>query len=59
MVCFNMYIFDRAGTCLHYAEWHRPKPVSQGAGSTADDQKQMFGLFWTIGNFVASMDPKE
>lgn len=59
MVCFNMYIFDRQGTCLHYNEWYRPKSVKQGAGTLIDDQKQMFGLFWTISNFAATLDPKE
>ena len=59
MVCFNLYIYDRKGTCLQYQEWYRPKSVKQGAGTLADDQKQMFGLFWTISNFVATLDPKE
>jgi hypothetical protein len=59
MGCFNYYIFDRQGTCVHYYEWSRPKSVKQGAGTLADDQKQMFGLFWTLSNFCATLDPKE
>jgi hypothetical protein len=59
MVCYNFYIFDRQGTCVHYYEWYRPKSVKQGAGTLADDQKQMFGLFWTLSNFCATLDPKE
>lgn len=39
--CFNLYIFNRQGVCLHYQEWYRPKSVKQGAGSQAGDQKQM------------------
>jgi hypothetical protein len=31
----------------------------QGAGTAADDQKQMFGLFWTLSNFTATLDPKK
>lgn len=58
MVCFNLYIFDRQGTCLHYHEWYRPKSVKQGAGTLVDDQKQMFGLFWTLSNFTAALDAK-
>jgi hypothetical protein len=54
-----MYIFDRQGVCLHYQEWFRPKSVKQGAGTLIDDQKQMFGLFWTLSNFAATLDPKE
>lgn len=58
MVCFNLYIFNRQGVCVHYYEWYRPKSVKQGAGTLADDQKQMFGLFWTLSNFTATLDPK-
>jgi hypothetical protein len=59
MVCFNVYIFNRQGVCVHYHEWYRPKSVRQGAGTLADDQKQMFGLFWTLSNFTATLDPKK
>eukprot|EP00879_Flechtneria_rotunda_P003539 GHRR01003773.1.p1 GENE.GHRR01003773.1~~GHRR01003773.1.p1 ORF type:complete len:160 (+),score=34.65 GHRR01003773.1:255-734(+) len=59
MVCFNFYIFDRKGICLYYHEWYRPKSVKQGAGTLIDDQKQMFGLFWTLNNFTATVDPRE
>ncbi|GIL90691.1 hypothetical protein Vretimale_15775 [Volvox reticuliferus] len=59
MGCFNIYIFNRQGTCIYYHEWFRPKSVKQGAGTLQDDQKQMFGLFWTLSNFCATMDPKD
>ncbi|KAG1660226.1 hypothetical protein FOA52_005096 [Chlamydomonas sp. UWO 241] len=58
-LAYNLYIYDRAGKCLHYQEWHRPKSVRQGAGTQADDQKQMFGLFWTLSNFCATLNPKD
>lgn len=51
------YFFDRAGTALHYAEWHRPKPVSAGAGSPADDAKMMFGLLFSLRTLAAAVDP--
>eukprot|EP00798_Chlamydomonas_sp_ICE-L_P000383 gene383-1777_t len=57
MVLYNIYIYDRSGSCIHYHEWYRPKSVRQGAGSADGDQKQMFGLFWTLSNFCATMDP--
>mmetsp|Transcript_15221 Transcript_15221/g.37932 ORF Transcript_15221/g.37932 Transcript_15221/m.37932 type:complete len:165 (-) Transcript_15221:819-1313(-) len=59
MVCYNIYIFNRQGACIYYHEWFRPKSVKQGAGTLADDQKQMFGLFWTLSNFCATLDPKD
>lgn len=59
MVCYNLYIFDRQGACVHYQEWLRPKSIRHGAGTRADDQKQMFGLFWTLGSFCASLNPRE
>ena len=57
MVCFTLYVFDRTGACLAYREWLRPKPVSRGAGTDADDRRQMFGLLWTLANACAALDP--
>jgi Sybindin-like family len=58
MVVHNIYIFGRDGACLYYHEWLRPKPVRDGAGSISDDQKMMFGLFFSLKTFAAAMDPK-
>ena len=55
---FNIYIFNREGVCLYYHEWSRPKPVRQGAGTVTDDQKMMFGLFFSLKTFAAAMDPE-
>lgn len=55
---FNIYIFNREGVCLYYHEWCRPKSVREGAGSVSDDQKMMFGLFFSLKTFAAAMDPK-
>ena len=58
MKYFTLYIFDRQGTCLLYQEAHRTKPVKQGAGTPSDDQKMLFGLFFSLKTFTAAMDPK-
>ncbi len=58
MVVHNIYIFNRDGACLYYHEWLRPKPVRDGAGTQSDDQKMMFGLFFSLKTFAAAMDPR-
>jgi Sybindin-like family len=58
IIAYNIYIFNREGTCLYYHEWSRPKPVQHGAGSEQDDQKMMFGLFFSLKTFTAAMDPR-
>ena len=57
MVCFNMYIFNRNGVCLHYSEWSRPKNVKDGAGTLVDDAKMMFGLLFSLKNVCTAIDP--
>eukprot|EP00198_Chlamydomonas_reinhardtii_P006183 XP_001695519.1 component of TRAPP complex [Chlamydomonas reinhardtii] len=59
MGCFNIYIFNRQGVCIFSHAWFRPKSVKAGAGSQEGDHKQMFGLIWTLGNFCATLDPKD
>lgn len=59
MPAYNIYFFNRQGTCLYYYEWSRPKSVRQGAGTSADDQKMMFGLFFSLKTFAAAMDPRQ
>lgn len=59
MVCFNFYVFDRRGVCLFYHEWSRVKSVKQGVGSQLDEEKQLFGLIWTLRNLAAAINPKE
>ncbi len=59
MVCYNLYVFNRQGTCVAYHEWQRPQSAQQGVGSVAADQKQMFGFVWTMCNLCVALDPKE
>ena len=57
-MAYNMYVFNREGVCLHYAEWRRPKPVAEGAGTMEDDAKMMFGLTFSLKNLCTALDPK-
>ena len=48
MIVHDLYIFDRQGACLYYAEWARPhKSLKE-----ADDRKMMFGLFFSLKAFA-------
>ena len=53
MIIYNIYIFNRAGVCIYYHEWTRPKQ----AENVADDNKTVFGLTWTLKTFTAAIDP--
>ena len=59
MGAFNLYVFNRAGVCLHYAEWRRPKPVAEGAGTMEDDAKMMFGLAFSLKSLCTALDPAD
>ncbi len=50
---FSLYMFNRAGECLQYVEWSRPRQ----AANAADDAKMMFGLLFSLNSFVAKVDP--
>jgi hypothetical protein len=58
MSVFTFYIFDRAGACLYYHEWRRPRPAAAGAGSMPEDFKLVFGLVWSLRSFAAALDPR-
>jgi len=50
---YSLYLFNRAGECLQYVEWTRPRAVQ----NSADDAKMMFGLLFSLNSFVARVDP--
>ena len=49
-----LYLFNRAGECVHYAEWARPRPMQS---THADDAKMLFGLLFSLKGFCAKLDP--
>eukprot|EP00873_Tetraselmis_striata_P043359 jgi/Tetstr1/463623/TSEL_008485.t1 len=57
MVVFNIYFFDRSGTCLYTHEWTRTTDVRLGCGTKEGEYKNVFGLFFSLKGLAAAIDP--
>lgn len=53
----TFYIFDRAATCLHYADFGRTRSIAEGAGTPGDEAKMIFGLLFSLRTLTAALDP--
>lgn len=53
MVVHCLYVYDRLGNCLYYAEWMRPRK----ANTAVEDQKLMYGMYYSLRAFCKGISP--
>lgn len=51
---YNIYIYNKSGTCIYYEEWNRKKP----SPNLGEEQKLLFGMLFSLKSFVTKTSPK-
>nr|CAH0103704.1 unnamed protein product [Daphnia galeata]SVE76742.1 EOG090X0HJH [Daphnia longispina] len=54
MTIHNLYMFDRHGVLMYYGEWNRKR---QSGMTIEEEAKLMYGMLYSIRNFVNKMSP--
>ncbi|XP_013113029.1 trafficking protein particle complex subunit 1 [Stomoxys calcitrans] len=56
MKVFNLYIFDKFGTLMYYAEWNRTKK----SGLTQEEEAKLaYGMLSSLKSFVSKLSPHD
>ena len=54
MTIYNLYVFDRIGQLIHYAEWNRKK---DSGIPREEEYKLMYGMLFSMKSFAARLSP--